>query len=375
MNIRQWGIVWLAVLVVINAQAYGGQLLYLAANQDKSIVAYEVQPDTGVLTKKFQTDLPGNPGPLAFSPDASRVYAALTGLQQDQAGVATLKRNTNGSLSLLATAVITSRSPYIQTDHQGRYLFAAHYGAGGVTVWRIVDGVCTDELLDHSQTEKTAHCVETDPSGQYVFVPHTSPNKVYQYRLDGGTGRLMPNDPPFVSGPEPGHLYHEPRHIVFHPRLDVAYTSNEKGGGITAWSFDADSGTLTQLQTLSTLPADYSGGSAAADIHMTPDARYVYVSNRDLEQRDASEGPRDTLAGFSLDAESGMMAPIGHFPTAHFPRSFCIDMSGRFVFAAGQRSSTMVAYRIDDQSGKLDRFATYATGRVPTWVMCGNVQD
>lgn len=374
MNIRQWSIA-LVALAALASHAHGGQLLYLAANQDKSIAAYEVHPDTGVLLKKFEKDLPGNPGPLTFSPDTSRVYAALTGLDQKKAGVATLARHADGSLSLLNTAIITSRSPYIRTDHQGRYLFAAHYGAGGVTVWRIVDGVCTDELLDNKQTEKTAHCVETDPSGQYVFVPHTTPNKVYQFHLDAGTGHLIPNEPPFVAGPEAGHEYHEPRHIVFHPRLPVAYTSNEKGGGITAWDFDVDSGTLTRTQTLSTLPPDYSGGSAAADIHMTPDGRYVYVSNRDLEQRDPAEGPRDTLAGFALDAETGLMTPVGHFATAHFPRSFCIDLSGRFLFAAGQRSSTLVAYRIDKESGKLDRFATYATGRVPIWVMCGKVDN
>ena len=82
---------------------------------------------------------------------------------------------------------------------------------------------------------------------------------------------------------------------------------------------------------------------------------------------------RDTLAGVSLDPKTGKMKLIGYFPTAHAPRSFCIDLTGRFMYSAGQRSSNLVAYRVDQKTGKLEQFATYETGGVPIWVMCGNV--
>ena len=275
----------------------------------------------------------------------------MTGLRDGKAGVATLKRADDGSLSLLTTATITSRSPYIRIDRTGRYLLAAHYCTGDVAVYRIVDGICTDELLDRKKTERTPHCIEIDPSGRFVFVPHTSPNKVYQFRLDGKTGRLIPNDPPFVDGPDNNHNYHEPRHYAHHPKLNVAYTSNENSGGITAWKFDPAKGTLSRMQTLSTLPADYDGGSAAADIHITPDGRFAYVSNRDITERNEGELTNDTLAGVALDPKTGTMNLIGYFPTAHFPRSFCIDLTGRFVYSAGQLSSTLFAYRIDHKTG------------------------
>jgi 6-phosphogluconolactonase len=354
-------------------QARAGQLLYLASSQAKTIVAYDVDHDSGKLTQRFRIDLPGSPGPLAFSPESSIVYAAMTGLKGGKAGVATLKRADDGSLSLQATSTIKSRAPYIRTDKTGRYLLAAHYGAGEVTVYRITDGICTSEMLDHQTTEKTAHCIEIDPSGRFVFVPHTSPNKVYQFRLDAKTGKLVPNDPPFVSGPDKEHKYHEPRHYAHHPSLEIAYTSNENGGGITAWKFDPRQGTLKRLQTLSTLPPDYDGESAAADIKITPDGRFAYVSNRDVTKRKAGESMRDTLAAVSLDPKTGRMKIVGYFPTAHFPRSFCIDLTGRFIYAAGQQSSTLFAYRIHQQTGKLEHFATYKTGGVPIWVMCGHV--
>lgn len=349
------------------------QLLYLASTQEKTIVAYAIESDTGELTKRFRANLPGNAGPLAFSPGRKLIYAGVTGLAEGLAGVSTLKRNDDGSLELLATAKITSRAPYIRTDKKGRYLLAAHYGTGDVTVYRIVDGICTEELLDHQKTERTAHCIEIDPSGRFVFVPHTAPNKVYQFRLDESSGKLIPNDPPFAEGPDTDHKYHEPRHYAHHPKLEIAYTSNENGGGITAWKFNPEKGTLSRMQTLCTLPPDYDGKSAAADIKITPDGRFAYVSNRDLTKRPEGESAKDTLAGVSLNPKSGVMKLIGYFPTARFPRSFCIDLTGRFLYAAGQRSATLIAYRIDEETGSLKKFATYETGGVPIWVMCGLV--
>jgi 6-phosphogluconolactonase len=363
-----------AIALFTTAPVRAGQLLYLASHQDKTIVAYEVNDQTGGLTKKFSTNLPGNPGPLTFSPDASFVYASVSGLKGDKAGVTTLKRAADGSLSLLATATITSRSPHICTDKQGRFLLAAHYSAGDVTVYRIVDGICTEELLDRRKTAHTAHCIGIDPSGRFIFVPHIKTNNVFQFRLDAETGKLTPNDPPYADGPDKDHKYHAPRHYVHHPKLNVAYTSNETGGGITAWNFNPRTGTLSRFQTLSTLPPDFDGTSFAADIQMTPNGRFAYVSNRDVTERKEGQATEDTLAGVSLDPETGRMKLIGHFPTAHIPRTFCIDLTGRFVYSAGQLSATLFVYRIDQQTGKLDHFATEKTGGTPIWVMCGNVE-
>ena len=361
--------------LLANSPASAGQLLYLASIKDKNIVAYAINAETGELKERFRIDLPGNPGPLAFSPDASFVYAAMTGLDDNKAGVATLKRAENGSLTLISTAHMTSRTPYIRVDNTGRFLLAAHYGAGDVTVYRIRDGIVSGDLLDQRATARTAHCIEMDPSGRFVFVPHTSPNKVFQFRLNRETGKLVPNDPPTVDGPDADHKYHAPRHYAHHPKLNVAYTSNESGGGITAWAFDPKSGTLSRLQTLSTLPTNYEGKSAAADIKLTPDGRFAYVSNRDVSKRNKGEPTQDSLAAVSLDPKTGKMKIIGTFPTAHLPRSFCIDLTGQFLYAAGQGAATLVAYRIDRESGRLQQLATYATGGVPIWVMCGNVKQ
>jgi len=283
-----------------------------------------------------------------------------------------LKRAADGSLKLLKTSKMKTRAPYIRIHTSGKLLLAAHYGSGEVTTYRVKQGICTDEMLDAFKTAKTAHCIELDPSGRFAFVPHTSPNRVYQFVVNAATGRTVPNVQKYVTGPEPGHAYHQPRHYAHHPTLSIGYTSNERGGGITVWSFTSLTGTLNELQTISSLPLDANRAKwAAADIQITPNGKFVYVSNRHLV--DSEKKAKDTLAGFSIDSKTGRVTPIGQFRTAWFSRSFCIDLKGKFVFAAGQKSNKMAAFRIE-ASGKLTRLKTYKTGKVPIWVTFGEVQ-
>ena len=165
---------------------------------------------------------------------------------------------------------------------------------------------------------------EFDRTGKFVYVPHTSPNKVYQYRLNLETGRLTPLKQPWVVGPDEDHQYHQPRHIAFHPTLDMAYTSNERGGGISGYKLNTRNGMLTLSQTLSSLPEGYTGSSAAADIKITPNGNFAYVSNRDTETRDRHQ---DSIAAFKIGSK-GKLTRIGTFPTVWFPRSISIDGTG-----------------------------------------------
>ena len=360
-----------ALQVAAGAEAESSvQYLYLASTEGKAVTTYRLDADTGTLTQVAELSLPGNGGAMCWSVTNNRIlYAALTGMEGGKAGVATLQRGAGGQLKVIGTANITSRTPYIQASHDGKVLMAAHYGAGEVTTYRISKGICTSELLDQKRTEKTAHCIELDPSGRFAFVPHTSPNKVYQFRLDTQSGQLTPNDPPFVEGPDLDHRYDEPRHIGFHPKLPtIAYTSNERGGGISRWQLDPKQGVLQLKNTLCTLPPDYDEQqrSAAADLQITPNGKFAYVSNRDTNKREEGADHKDTIAAVALN-EKGKMKIVGHYPTCQFPRTMCIDRTGQFLVAAGQRSHTMVVYRIDQQSGALRQLHQYPTRRVPIW--------
>ena len=116
---------------------------------------------------------------------------------------------------------------------------------------------------------------------------------------------------------------------------------------------------LESKQTLSTLPADFKGTNACAEIRLHPSNRFLYASNRG----------HDSIAGFRIDKETGALTSLGQTPTEKTPRSFDIDPSGKFLFAAGEASGKLAAYRVNEVSGTLQRTATYDVGKMPWWVM------
>ncbi len=360
--------------LALSLPASAGQFLFLSATNDSDLVSFRVDPKSGALTEHARLALPGGGGPMSLAADGKILYVeshvSLEGEKRPIPHIVTL-RNDGGSFAQLEVARVDIRSPSIHVDATNRCLLGAHYGDGAVTVWKIDDERrCTGEVTDHHKTEKTAHFITTDPGNRFVYVPHTSPNAIYQFSLDPEKGLLSPLDPPSVSGPDEDHQYHQPRHYAHHPTLAMGFSSNERGGGISSWKFDASTGRLTLAETLSALPPDWEGNSAAADVHITPDGRFVYVSNRDTRKLEDGAPTKDTIAAFSIAPETGKLSLVGHYATEHFPRSFCIDTTGNFVYVAGQRTNQLAAYRIDRETGALERIGTYPTGKSPIWVMC-----
>jgi 6-phosphogluconolactonase len=348
------------------------QLLYLALQDPPRIETYSINRGTGALALQKTTELPAAPGPMAVSYKEDYLYAALRPKKGDKDGkpsVATLKISAKGELTLVGQWPLPAFATYLEVDHSGKHLLSAHYREGQVMVHKIVDGIATSERTDMHETAEKAHCIRGHGRGTHFYVPHTGPNKVFQFRFDAKQGKLSPQNVPFVVGPDEEHAYHQPRHLTFHPKLQLAYTANERGGGISKWSLQPFNGGLELEQTLSTLPPNFEGNSAAADIHITPDGRYAYVSNRDNTDRSARAG-QDTIAAFELERKTGRMTLVGYYATEHIPRSFAIDKEGKYLYAAGQRSDKLAAYRINQATGALIRIATYTTAKVPIWVMC-----
>jgi 6-phosphogluconolactonase len=118
------------------------------------------------------------------------------------------------------------------------------------------------------------------------------------------------------------------------------------------------SGILKELQFVDALPADFKERPAAADLHVTPDGRFLYGSERRTS----------TLAGYRIDSETGTLSPIGHFATEKTPRGFAIEPRGRFLLSVGLDSNAMTVHRIDPQSGALRNLKQYPMGQQPNWI-------
>ena len=189
------------------------------------------------------------------------------------------------------------------------------------------------------QKKPFPHSCNFDPTDQWVLVPDLGVDKVYIYRFNAATKSLTDADPPTVSiTPGSG-----PRHMSFDPTGKFAYLVNEMGGTVTVFAWDAQNGRLKELQTVSTLPPDFKGVNTSAEVHILPNGKFLYASNR---------GP-DDLAIFSVAAD-GTLKLLGFQPVlGKGPRDFQIDPTGRYLFAAHEGSGTVAIFRINSQMGTL----------------------
>ena len=150
-----------------------------------------------------------------------------------------------------------------------------------------------------------------------------------------------------------------PRHYRFHPSKDLMYVSNEQGGSVTAYALDTAAGTLTPVQTVPSLPADYSGHISVSQIQMHPAGTHLYVGNRG----------HNTIASFAIDAATGLLTATDWTDVDPVPRAFSLDPTGNFLYVTGLDTGNIIGFRVDQQSGALTRLETHAVGSLPMWVL------
>jgi 6-phosphogluconolactonase len=334
------------------AAARADTFVYVAVAAEQRIAVYRLDPETGKLAHRSDCKVAdGEPGALVVDPQKRFLFAAVrsTGkLAAFRVDAAT------GRLTHVNTVPAWPDPAHIATDRTGRHLLTAYYVAAKVTVHAIgKDGTLSEKPLQDIPTADKAHAIVPDPSNRFVFVPHTGPDVIFQFRLDAAAGRLSANTPAQLRTPKGTG----PRHLAFHPSKPVAYVVNEQGSSVTAYALDGKAGTLRPLQTVPTLPRDFRGVNACAEIKAHPSGRFVYASNRG----------HDSIAAFAL--KDGELSALGQTATEKTPRSFDLDPAGKYLFAAGESSGKLAGYRIDPRTGELTRLATYAVGKVPWWVL------
>ncbi len=191
------------------------------------------------------------------------------------------------------------------------------------------------------QSAPHAHSIVADPANRYAFSPDLGLDKILSYKLDLTAGKLVPNDPPHAAVAAGAG----PRHFDFHPNSRFTYVINELDSTITGFTYDESNGTLSEIQTISTLPDDFEGKSYTADVHVHRYGRFLYGSNRG----------HDSIVIFQIDESNGQLSTIGHEPTqGEAPRNFGLDPTGTFLFAANQATDTIVTFRIDQETGNLN---------------------
>ena len=350
----------LALLVVWPAQPAdsGSYLMYVGTytnGPSKGIYGYRFSPTTGTITPLGAEGETANPSFLVIHPNRRFLYAVNENPGNNEPGNSvtafTLDTKT-GKLGLLNRVTTKGSGPcHLVVDKTGKILIVANYGSGSVASFPIEpDGRLGEAsgFVQHQgssvnparQKGPHAHCIAISPDNRFVLVADLGLDQVLVYRLDAKTGALTPNDPPFASV-TPGF---GPRHLAFHPNGKFVYLINEMGEKVTTFSYDSARGSLKELQTVSALPANFTGQSTAAELVVDHSGKFVYGSNRG----------DDSIAVFAVDKAAGTLSLVQHAPTqGKTPRNFAVDPTGAYLFAANQNTGNIVIFRVDASTGKL----------------------
>jgi 6-phosphogluconolactonase (cycloisomerase 2 family) len=280
--------------------------LYSVSGGDtfSQVSAFDRDPESGRLTYRNSQEC-GSPNPVAISIFPTMPFAVVAGYNAGK--VASLPVNPDGSLGAMSDLVTLDGQPGPHPTEQ-----------------------------DHSRP----HHIPVDPAGRFFIVPDKGFDRTDVFRLDAGTGKIIPSEQGFVQAASGA----APRHLVFHPSKPFAYQCNEINSTVTTFGYDADTGRLDEIEVQTTLPAGFSERNSTAEIQVAPSGRFVYVSNRG----------HNSIAIFAVDQVRGTLTPVGWEPSqGRQPRYFALDPSGSLLYAANQATHTIVTFRVDQETGTL----------------------
>ncbi len=337
------------------------------SGKSEGIYVYRLDLCSGAL--RFASAAQGvvNPSFLAFGPDNRFLYAVneVSRFADKSGGAVTAFRREpkTGELTYLNQQASGGASPcHLSVDKTGKFVFVANYTGGSVAVLPIQSDGRLGELTDLVQHQGSSvnpqrqerphpHSVNLDSANRYLFVPDLGLDKVMIYRVDLTHGKLNPNDEPWARVTAGAG----PRHFAFHPNGRFAYGINELNSTLMAFAYTEKQGTLSEIETVSTLPEGFRGENHCADVHVSPSGKFLYGSNRG----------HDSIVIFAIEESTGRLTYVGHEPTqGKTPRNFAIDSTGTFLLSANQSSDTIVTFRIVQPTGRL--LPTGQVASVPT---------
>ena len=293
------------------------------------------------------TELP-NASYLAISDDRQNVYAVSEGGQGSVNAYAF--DPVSGALTFL-NAVPSQGPCYVSVDDSKQVVFSGNYGGGNALAIPLKsDGSLVEDKVQTVQHEGSSvnpqrqhephvHAVVLSPDDRYLLVPDLGTDKVYQYKVDATQKDILTSaDEPFLAVTPGGG----PRHLTFHPNGKYAYLVLELEGAVMA--LDYRKGKLTAKQTISMVAPDFNGQVSGADIHVSPDGKFLYASNR---------GDANEIAIYSIDKQGSLTMVGRQSVLGKTPRNFAIDPTGNFLLAANQNTHEVILFKRDLQTGLL----------------------
>ena len=329
---------------------------YTSGPDDDGIFVYKFNTETG--DNSFVSSVKtSNPSYLAVSPGQKYLYAVNENADSTRFTVtgfvsAYSFNKATGKLSFINKQESGGRHPcYVAIDNAGKWVFAGNYSSGSLSVLPVKANGALDsakQVIQHEgrsvvegrQDEAHVHATFLSPDNKTLYVPDLGMDRLMIYKFNNRTGTLSEANMPFVIT-EAGS---GPRHFDIHPNRKYAYLMQELTGVITVFKIYKD-GSLESIQDISGLPREYNGPVGSADIHVSPDGRFLYCSNR---------GESNTIGILSINQSNGKLLWVDDQSTlGKTPRNFNLDPTGNFLLVANQNSDDVVIFKRDRQTGLL----------------------
>jgi 6-phosphogluconolactonase len=301
----------------------------------------------GTLTKPTLVGKYEKAGFLALHPEKPILYSVGAG---NKVGAFSIEKDY--SLSFINDADAGGAGPcHLTVDNTGRSLAVANYGGGSLTTLRLdADGkigamVSNIKIKGSSthpsrQTAAHTHGVYFNKANNLLFAPDLGTDETLIYKFNPETSEITPNDPAAIKA----HPGSGPRHMDFSPDEKHAYIINELTNTVTVADFNPKTGSLTEIQTIPTLPDDFKEPSTTSEIEVHPNGNFVYGSNRG----------HNSIVVYKRDPETGKLTFLQHAPCGgETPRHFAIDPSGKWLLCGAQNSNTLSILSLNPETGQL----------------------
>lgn len=317
------------------------------SGESDGIYVYQLDTISG-YSKYISMAEVDNPSYLTLSNDERFVYAVTENDDNTSAANALSFDKKDGKLKLLNTQLTGGAAPcYIAIDDAGKHVVTANYLGGSITLFNTnEDGTLapassvisfTGKGVDDRQSQPHLHCVQFSPDKKQLFANDLGTDKIHKFNVNNGAEDFLTIGTPPAFKVKDGS---GPRHLEFHPNGKYAYLITELSGDVIA--FEYNNGDLRELQTIK---ADTLQAKGSADIHVSPDGRFLYASNR-------LQG--DGVAIFSIDQTNGLLTKVGYQETGIHPRNFAITPNGKYLLVASRDSHIIQIFEIDKKTGLLE---------------------
>ncbi len=349
-------LIFLIGMISIPSNSQSIKRFFYVSSYDKEYTAgialFQLDYTNGKIEKLKEFDAEANSDYLAISPN--NLYLLSVAMDEDKNSglITSFSINTeNGELSYEDEEPSGGTDPcYITINKKSSCAIIAHYSGGNVTVASLLENGNLSGIIDNKKHQGSGpnkerqegphpHMCYYSPKGNYIFVPDLGLDKIMVYKLNDN-GHLKSAKSPYGKvTPGAG-----PRHFVLHPGNNFGYVVNELNSTITAFSFSKKSGELSEIQVANSLKENFEGDNYLADVHISPDGRFLYASNRG----------HDSISIFAIDQSTGKLNLIKNESCGgKWPRAFNIDPTGQFLIVANEHSDNLVLFNIDQDTGLL----------------------